>query len=61
MDYQAGQQVLIIVEDPDKLAPCKLGPYWIEMVHVNGTVTIEQTPNIFERINIWRIRPYQAI
>jgi len=52
MDYQPGQQVLIIVKDPDKLSPCNQGPYLIEAVHVNGTVTIERAPNVFERINI---------
>ena len=44
MDYQPGQQVLIIVKDPDKLAPHNLEPYQIETVHVNGTVIIEQPP-----------------
>ena len=41
MDYQPRLQVLIIVKDPDKLAPQNLGPYQIEMGHVNDTVTIE--------------------
>ena len=41
MDYQPGQQVLIIVKDPDKLAPQNQGPYYIKAVHVDGTVTIE--------------------
>ena len=59
MDYQPGQQVLIIVKDPDKLSPCNQGPYLIEAVHVNGTVTIERATNVFARINIGRIRSYR--
>ena len=50
MDYQPGQQVLIIVQDPDKLARQNQGPYRIEAVHVNGTITIERALNVFERI-----------
>lgn len=52
MDYQPGQQVMIIVKDPDKLAPQNEGPYCIETIHVNGMVTIERAPNVFECINI---------
>ena len=60
MDYQPEQQVLIIVKDPDKLVPHTLALYQIEMVHVKGTVTIEQATNIFERTNIRRIQPYRS-
>ena len=34
------------------------GPYPIQQVHNNGTVTILHQPNITERINIRRIKPY---
>ena len=35
------------------------GPFRIQTVHVNGTVTIERAPGVLERINIRRIRPYR--
>lgn len=53
MDYQPGQQVLVIVKDPDKLAPQNLGPCQIHTVHVNGTVVIQRVPNTFECNNIY--------
>ena len=41
----------------DKLKPTVTGPFRIERVHTNGTVTIRLSPNQVERINIRRIRP----
>ena len=35
-----------------------VGPFTIEQVHANGTVTIMRRPNVYERINIRRIIPY---
>jgi len=59
MDYQPKQQVLIIVKDPDKLAPQNQGPFCIEAVHDNGMVTIECALNVFKCINIHHmIQPY---
>ena len=58
-DYAPGQQVLKKVHDPTKLGVRKTGPYAVEQVHVNGTVTIELRPGVSERINIRRIEPYR--
>ena len=41
----------------DKLQPSVSGPYPIERVHTNGTVTIRRSDRVLERINIRRIRP----
>ena len=41
----------------DKLKPTVTGPFPIEQVHTNGTVTLRLSPNQLERINIRRIRP----
>jgi transposase InsO family protein len=41
----------------DKLMPTVSGPYPIDRVHTNGTVTIRLSPNQTERINIRRICP----
>ena len=59
-DYVAGQEVLI-AEPPgkNKLDPKYIGPFTIQQVHVNGTVTITRAPNITERINIRRLKPYR--
>ena len=57
-DYVSGQQVLKKVHDPTKLGVRTSGPYTIERVHVNGTLTIELRPGVTERINIRRVIPY---
>jgi hypothetical protein len=60
-DYQPGDQVVVINRDiKRKLNPTTAGPYNIIEVHTNGTVVIQRRPNVFERINIRRIKPYQA-
>jgi len=59
-DYQVGDEVLKLAYKPDKLSPrANAGPYSIETVHANGTVTIRINPNTLERINLRRIRPYR--
>jgi len=60
-DYQPGQQVLKLVANPNKLAPRYDGPYPLASVHTNGTVRLQLTPVIQERINIRRIRPLHAV
>ena len=57
-DYQPGQQVLEILPDPKKLGRLTAGPFPIERVHCNGTVTIRRSPNVVDRVNIRRIRPF---
>ena len=50
--------VLIKTYNPATLQERAEGPYRIVQVHVNGTVTVERTRGVHERINIRRIRPY---
>ena len=57
-DYAIGQQVLKKVYDPTKLGARTSGPFTIERVHINGTLTIQLCPGISERINIRRVIPY---
>jgi len=59
-DYQPNQQILVKHADPQKLDERYHGPYSITQVHVNGNITYERNPNITERINIRRIKPYRA-
>ena len=58
-DYAVGDQVWkkMYLGFSDKLKPTVTGPFPIEKVHTNGTVTIRLSPNQLERINIRRIRP----
>lgn len=58
-DYVQGQRVLKKVHDPTKLGERTEGPYTIQSVHVNGTVTIELRAGVTERINIRRVIPYR--
>ena len=58
-DYRVGQQVLKLIYKPDKLEPRATGPYLIDQVHTNGTLTIRLSPTVTERINIRRVRPYR--
>ncbi|KAL7502315.1 hypothetical protein ACHAXN_000299, partial [Cyclotella atomus] len=51
-DYIVGQRVLKKVHDPTKLGERTEGPYTINIVHVNGTDTIELSPGVTERINV---------
>jgi hypothetical protein len=57
-DYAVGDEILIRADNPGALDPRAEGPYNIIQVHANGTVTFERMPNVYERINIRRIRPY---
>jgi hypothetical protein len=59
-DYAVGEQVLQKVFDPSKLEERHVGPYRIERVHVNGTLTIRKDPNVTERINIRRLKPFRS-
>ena len=59
-DYAIGEKVLVKNPKGDKykLQAKAEGPFKITRVHTNGTVTIQRTPSVTERINIRRIKPY---
>ncbi len=60
-DYQVGDQVLKKVFDYTKLDPRWDGPFTINRVHINGTLTISTNkPHISERVNIRRVKPYKT-
>lgn len=58
-DYQPNDEVLVLAYKPDKLDARASGPFRILETHCNGTVVIQRAPNLTERINIRRIRPYR--
>ena len=57
-DYAVGDQILILVSDPKALSTRTTGLYVITQVHANGTVSFLRNAEVFERINIRRIKPY---
>jgi transposase InsO family protein len=57
-DYQIGDEVLKLVYKPNKLEPRAVGPYPIQRVHANGTLTIQLNPGVVERISLRRVKPY---
>ena len=59
MDYQPGDDILILTDNPTTLQDRGIGPFRIIQVHTNGTITIQRTPHIVERINIRRVKPYR--
>ena len=59
MDYQPGDEILILTDNPTTLQDCSIGPFPITPVPTNGTVTIQRTPHVVECINIRRVKPYQ--
>ena len=58
-DYNVGDEVLKLVYNPDKLEQRATGPFKIERVHANGTVTIRLSPTTIERLSLRRIKPYR--
>ena len=58
-DYQPGQQAYKLVAGPRKLDDRWEGPYPITKIHVNGTVQLQLSELVTERINIRRIKPHR--
>jgi hypothetical protein len=58
-DYNAGDEVLKLIYKPDKLQPRATGPYRVQRVHANGTLTIRLSPTTIERISLRRVKPYR--
>jgi hypothetical protein len=58
-DYQPQQKVLKKNTNPRKLGEQTSGPYVIEQVHRNGTITINLNDDTSEWINICRVKPYK--
>jgi hypothetical protein len=57
-DYKVGDEVLKLKFQPDKLDPRAEGPYRVERVHANGTLSIRLQPGVIERISLRRLKPY---
>ena len=47
-DYQPGDEILILTNNPTTLQDRGIGPFTITQVHTNGTITLQRTPHIVE-------------
>ena len=57
-DYKPGELVYVMSKDiTRKLNPSKDGPFRIVQIHTNGTVTIQRSKHVKERLNIQRLYP----
>jgi hypothetical protein len=56
--YQIGDEVLKLVYKPNKLEPQAVGPYPIQRVHANGTLTIQLNPGVVEQISLMRVKSH---
>ena len=59
-DYQPGDSIILLTDNPSSLQDRAFGPFLITQVHTNGTVTFQRSQFIQERINIRRIKPYRT-
>ena len=59
-DWQPGIDILLEDKSGPKLRPKYSGPFRIEKIHTNGTVTIKIKNRVFQRVNIRRIKPYYS-
>lgn len=60
-DYKVGDRVYALTDRKSKVQPVYKGPFEVETVHTNGTVTIRRGPNIRERINIRQLKPVKKV
>ena len=58
MDYQPGDQILILTDNPTTQQDLEIGSFLITQVHTNETITIQCTSHIVECINICQLKPY---
>mmetsp|Transcript_13570 Transcript_13570/g.16453 ORF Transcript_13570/g.16453 Transcript_13570/m.16453 type:complete len:698 (+) Transcript_13570:1112-3205(+) len=59
-DYQPNDMVYLTDKDVKRKLDVKQGPFRIVSIHTNGTVTIQRSPTVTERINIRRLHPAPA-
>ena len=58
-DYVAGDEVMILANNPKKLDERAAGPYTIQQVHANGTITVQRNGGVVERVNVRRVKPHR--
>jgi transposase InsO family protein len=58
-DYHVNQEVLLKASSSKKLDIKAEGPFRITQVYTNGTVEIQLTPTVRERLNVRRLIPFR--
>ena len=56
-NYQPGQQVMVVTEDPTKLQQRTHGPYLIQRIFTNGTVELQLNADNSTTVNIRKLVP----
>ena len=59
LDYEPGMEVVELTPNPNKLGKLTRGPFVIERVHCNGTITIRRIANVVDRNIIRNVRPFR--
>ena len=57
VDYQPGMNVYVLTSRKSKLDKVYDGPFPIVATHTNGTVTVQLSPYVTDRVNIRRLKP----
>ena len=58
MDYQPGDEILKLTDNPSTLQDCGIGPFHMTQVCRNGTISIQHISHFVEHINICQVKPY---
>ena len=56
MDYQPGDEILILTDNPTTSQDHRIGPFPISQVSTNGTITIQHTAHNVEHIIIHHVK-----
>ena len=56
-NYQPGQRVMVVTEDPTKLQQRTHGPYLIQRIFTNGTVELQLNADNSTTVNIRKLVP----
>ena len=57
-NYQPGDEILILTNNPTTLQSRSVGPFTISQVHTISIITFHQTSHIVEQINICQFNPH---
>ena len=58
-DYEPGMEMLELTLNPNKVGKLTRGPFTIERILCNGTITIRRNANVVDRINIRNVWPFK--
>ena len=59
-NYRIGELVKMMIHDPSKLSQRFKGPYRINQINTNGTVSLQVRPHIKTTVNIRKIELYKG-